>query len=228
MAIPADLEEKIYDEYMRIHRVKRIPIRVTEAVDYLNEHSVMYADKIPHPSVDIERYCFGVLCFRTIKHRNKFYRDYTDVAFILEELEEEDPFTYRYVKFDLLTCCTSGTFEKEGITIWRYIRGVSKAVAGFFDTPLSEWAFATAIDVWDEICPDECSKVGGTVEAIICPDSEERGFSEGVYIIAYSSVDHKKNVIDRFICDSSDRPQIRAGKKVYTGDVVQEKWNRTA
>ena len=225
--IPAELEEKIYDEYMRVHRTERIPMHVTDAVGYLDEHTVAYAEKVPKKGIPIERYCVGTRCFDTIAHRDYFYKHYPDIVPILKEIEEKHLFTYRYVVFDLLTCCTSVTFEKEGIMIWRYIRNVSKAEAGFFDTPLDEWAVGTAIEVWDEICPAECDKIGGTVEAVICPDEDERGFSDGVYIVAYSEVDHKKNVIGRYVSDSNDRPRIESGKRVYTGSVDQEKWSRT-
>jgi len=217
--INPDLEERIYDEYKKI-----IPIHVTDAIAYLNEHAVMYAEKVPKKGIDTDRYCFGHVCLDTIAHRNEFYKKYPDIANILDTIEKEEPFTYRMVNFDLLTCCTSVTFEKEGIMIWRYIQNVSKTVSGFFDTSLQEWAVSTAMDVWDEICPAECEKIGGTVEAIICPDETERGFVDGINIISYAEADHKKNILDRYI---SSRATIRPGERTYTGSTLQDRWDRT-
>ena len=221
MAISAEIEEKIYDEYMRTHRVARIPKRVTDAVAYLNENAVMYADKIPSLGIDIDRYCFGFLCFDTISHRNMFYRMYGDVAAILDQIAEDEPFSYRYVKFDLLMCCIY-----DNVVITRYVRSVTKALAGFFESDMRVWAVNTAVGVWNEVAPEECEKVGGSFGHYVCPDELDRGFNNGIFIVSYSEVGYKKNVINRFTCVPRDRPKVMSGENVYAGNITQDRWNK--
>jgi len=83
----AELEETIYDIYLRRHRVRIVPTHVTDALNFLLEHGTHISRKKPRPGIDIERYCFGDWCFDTIAHTKTFYRKYPEIAFILSELD---------------------------------------------------------------------------------------------------------------------------------------------
>lgn len=84
----SDLEELIYDIYLKKYRVRIVPTNVTDAVSYMYEHGIIRSEKIPARGIDIERYCIGSYwCFDTIGHTNEFKHKYPKVTGILEQLK---------------------------------------------------------------------------------------------------------------------------------------------
>ena len=86
----SELEEMIYDIYLKKYHVRLIPTSVTDAVAYMQEYGMPRSKKIPARGIDIEKYCIGVSwCFDTISHANTFNKRYPKVASILSKLEFE-------------------------------------------------------------------------------------------------------------------------------------------